>query len=184
MKNTKSLVAAVALAAASFASAPVLAQVGSTQALSVIDNTAFYGDTFEAAAAGQTFTDRFTFTVEETIPQTLNAIVSSISNQPSTGLDITGLSLYDATDALISSGTALNGGRIDVWTLSNNMLDNGRYVMEVRGNVLGNASMTTGGSFGGAVMLAPVPEPETYGMMLGGLGILAFMARNRKSKQA
>ncbi|MGZ8287576.1 MAG: PEP-CTERM sorting domain-containing protein [Telluria sp.] len=27
------------------------------------------------------------------------------------------------------------------------------------------------GSFGGAVMLAPVPEPETYGMMLAGLGL-------------
>ncbi|HEX9171412.1 MAG TPA: FxDxF family PEP-CTERM protein, partial [Telluria sp.] len=136
MKNMKPLVAAVAVAAASFASAPVLAQIQSTQALNVIDNTAFYGDTFEMEDAGKSFTDRFTFTVNETIPQTLNAIVASISNQPSTGLDITGLSLYDSTDALLSSGIARNGGRIDVWTLSDNTLQNGQYVMEVRGNVL------------------------------------------------
>ena len=184
MKNTKSLVAAIAVATASFASAPVLAQVESESALNIIDNTAFYGDTFVMDLAGQTFTDRFTFTVNETIPQTLDAIVSSISNEASTGLDITGLSLLDSTDATVSSGTALNGGRIDVWTLSNDLLVNGDYVMEVRGNILGNTAMTTGGSFGGAVMLAPVPEPETYGMMLGGLGILAFLARSRKSKQA
>jgi hypothetical protein len=27
---------------------------------------------------------------------------------------------------------------------------------------------------------APVPEPETYGMMLAGLGVLGFLARRRK----
>ena len=31
--------------------------------------------------------------------------------------------------------------------------------------------------------LAPVPEPETYAMMLAGLGMLGFMARRRR-KQA
>lgn len=29
--------------------------------------------------------------------------------------------------------------------------------------------------------LAPVPEPETYAMMLAGLGLVGFMARRRKS---
>jgi hypothetical protein len=35
-------------------------------------------------------------------------------------------------------------------------------------------------------MLAPVPEPETYGMMLAGLGVLGLLARRRKAagKQA
>jgi hypothetical protein len=33
------------------------------------------------------------------------------------------------------------------------------------------------------VNTSPVPEPETYGMMLSGLGILGFIAR-RKKKQS
>lgn len=41
------------------------------------------------------------------------------------------------------------------------------------------------GSFAGAVywdnlVYAPVPEPETYAMLLAGLGLLGFMARRRK----
>lgn len=31
---------------------------------------------------------------------------------------------------------------------------------------------------------APIPEPETYAMMLAGLGMLGFMARRRKLKAA
>jgi len=29
-----------------------------------------------------------------------------------------------------------------------------------------------------------VPEPETYAMLLAGLGLVGFMARRRKAKQA
>ena len=33
----------------------------------------------------------------------------------------------------------------------------------------------------GVVEIAPVPEPETYAMLIGGLGLLGFMARRRKA---
>ncbi len=37
------------------------------------------------------------------------------------------------------------------------------------------------GSFNVNMNLAPVPEPETYGMMLAGLGLLSFMVSHKKS---
>lgn len=40
---------------------------------------------------------------------------------------------------------------------------------------------TAGERFGG-VAIAPVPEPESYALMLGGLGLLGFTVRRRKQK--
>ncbi|MCD2516413.1 FxDxF family PEP-CTERM protein [Massilia sp. G4R7] len=179
----KSLIAAIVLASASFGSSAVMAQdvIGnSPQALNLIDNSAFFGDTFEADNQGNTFADRFTFTVDGDMGMNLDAIISSISRSADEGLDITGLALYGEDDTLITNGTSLMSGEMDVWSISSDNLMAGNYYLQVSGTLVSD----TGGSFGGAVMLAPVPEPETYGMMLGGLGVLGFLARRRKAKQA
>ncbi|WP_229408902.1 FxDxF family PEP-CTERM protein [Massilia yuzhufengensis] len=170
------------LASASFGSSAVMAQVvGNTpQVLNLIDDTAFFGDTFEADNEGATFADRFTFSVDATVGMNLDAIISSISRSADVGLDITGLALYGEGDSLLSTGSSLQSGAVDVWTITYNNLGEGDYYLQVSGNLVSD----TGASFGGAVMLAPVPEPETYGMMLGGLGVLGFLARRRKAKQA
>lgn len=179
----KSLIAAIVFASASFGSSAVMAQdvVGnSPQALDLIDNSAFFGDTFAADNAGNTFADQFTFTVEGDVGMNLDAIISSISRSADEGLDITGLALYGEDDNLITTGESLMSGEMDVWSISSDNLAAGNYYLQVSGNLVSD----TGASFGGAVMLAPVPEPETYGMMLGGLGVLGFLARRRKAKQA
>lgn len=178
----KSLIAAIVLASASFGSSAVMAEVvgNSPQALDLVDNSAFFGDAFEAGNEGNTFADRFTFTVDGTIGMNLDAIISSISRTADVGLDITGLALYGEDDTLIANGTSLMSGEMDVWSISTDNLAAGDYYLQVNGNLISETSA----SFGGAVMLAPVPEPETYGMMLGGLGVLGFLARRRKAKQA
>jgi hypothetical protein len=179
----KSLIAAIVLASASFGSSAVMAQdvIGDTpQALNLVDNSAFFGDTFAADNEGNTFADQFTFTIDGDIGMNLNAIISSISGSADTGLDITGLALYGEDDVLISNGTSMMSGEMDVWSISADNLAAGNYYLQVSGTLVSDA----GASFGGAMMLAPVPEPETYGMMLGGLGVLGFLARRRKAKQA
>jgi len=191
----KSLIAAMVLASASFGST-ALAQtggddngLGSTQALELTDNTGFFGDTLSGGTDGgnnggggnngNSFSDRFTFTLNNPIPVNMDAIVASVSRTADVGLDITGLSVFDDTDTLVAQGSALRSGATDVWTVRGNSLENGAYYIRVNGNLLSDESA----SFGGAVMLMPVPEPETYGMMLGGLGILGFLARRRKAKR-
>jgi len=52
----------------------------------------------------------------------------------------------------------------------------GNYFVHIAGTSVGSAS------YNGTLSLTslPVPEPETYGMMLAGLGLMGFMARRRK----
>lgn len=53
----------------------------------------------------------------------------------------------------------------------------GNYTLHVVG--LANNIGTYGGTL--SANAAPVPEPETYGMMLAGLGLMGFVARRRKN---
>lgn len=199
----KSVIAGIVFATATFGSSAVMAQttgggttstIGNTpQVLDLTDGSGFFGDTFAMNNNGATFADHFTFSVTGTTGMNFDAIVSSISRSADTGLDISGLSLYrvgggtgtgsgtggTAGDTLVTSGTSMQSGAIDVWTLSSDNLTAGNYYVLVSGNLVSDTS----GSFGGAVMMsptAPVPEPETYGMMIAGLGVLGFLARRRK----
>ena len=78
------------------------------------------------------------------------------------------------------TGTPIRTGATDVWSVRGNALVAGSYYVRVNGNIASD----DGASFGGAVMLMPVPEPDAYGMMLGGLGILGFLARGRMAKRS
>lgn len=44
-----------------------------------------------------------------------------------------------------------------------------------------HSSFATAGEIRGQLLLAPVPEPETYAMMLAGLGLVGAIARRRKA---
>ena len=188
----KSLIAGIVFATATFGSSAVMAQttpatIGNTpQVLDLTDGSGFFGDTFAMNNNGATFADHFTFSVTGTTGMNFDAIVSSISRTADTGLDFSALSLYrvgggtgtggTAGDTLVTTGSSLQSGSMDVWTLSSDNLAAGDYYILVSGNLVSDTSA----SFGGAVMMAPVPEPETYGMMLAGLGVLGVLARRRK----
>ena len=184
----KSLIAAVVIATASFGSSAMAQTIGnSPQAIDLVGTSGFFGDAFAEDNVSASFADRFTFavpTAQAGSPgTTVNAIVSSIAGSVESGLDITGLSLYSATgNTLVTTGTSLQSGAIDVWTVTSAGLEAGNYYLQVNGDLNSNGSA----AFGGAMSLTtPVPEPETYALMLGGLGVLGFLARRRKGgKQA
>ena len=47
-------------------------------------------------------------------------------------------------------------------------------------DITGVATGIHGGTYGVALSAAPVPEPETYAMLLAGLGVMGAIARRRK----
>ena len=48
-------------------------------------------------------------------------------------------------------------------------------------NGIGNGSL--GGLYNGSISVAAVPEPETYAMLLAGMGVMGFIARRRNKAQ-
>jgi hypothetical protein len=76
----------------------------------------------------------------------------------------------DGADNVMLAANVLNGNLtgVESWTSLGNGWDK---ASDVNVQVFGTS-------------MAPVPEPETYAMMLAGLGLLGFMARRRKQKEA
>lgn len=118
-------------------------------------------------ALGGTFIDTFSFT--PSVPLSL-VDASLITNAFNATQDV---NFSSAT----LNGTALtlspSGGTLETGALSPTALS-GDLVLTVIGFAGGNAS------YAGTLNVSPVPEPETYGMMLGGLAVLGLIARRRK----
>jgi hypothetical protein len=191
---SKSLIAAALLATTlttQFASAAALPPATGVKPVSTyimplegdVDGySANFGHTFLAADAGKTFTDRYTFTIGS-----LDLTTGSLTSKPlgSQDLYISSFNVFAADGTLavkgINNTPASNAtGKMDLWALPvSTILGNGNYYLEVTGQVLGKNS-----SYASEMTLAPVPEPETYAMLLGGLGLIGAVARRRAAKKA
>jgi hypothetical protein len=62
------------------------------------------------------------------------------------------------------------------------LLPAGHYGFNFSGKI---KDIAKGGSYGGTLTLnvSPVPEPETYALLLAGLGLLAFTARRKENNK-
>lgn len=56
----------------------------------------------------------------------------------------------------------------------------GSYIVTASGLLSGPAQISGTGFVGASYAVTAVPEPETYALMLAGLGAVAFVARRRK----
>lgn len=117
------------------------------------------------------FQDVYSFTLANPGDLSGNVVAINFDGYNILGLTVT---LQDSTFALIGTDATPATG----FTFSN--LAAGTYALNVLGFATGNA----GGFYAGGMIAttAPVPEPETYALLLAGLGVVGFMAARRKAQ--
>ena len=119
------------------------------------------------------FQDKFSFTLDAASTVTAVAVAN---NNPSV------LNLIGGTFALFSSADAVNPILLASFSGSTGSdsasvaLDAGDYYYRV----FGLATGTSGGYYSLSSQVTAVPEPETYALLLGGLGVIGFMAARRR----
>ena len=173
-----SLVTQFASAAALPVETAPLSLVGDSEGWTSHFGRNFTGDD----VAGKTFTDHYTFTVGGA-----NLTTGSLTAKPlrSQDLYIYSFNVFSSAGALVVQGNKDNAGpyvpgQKDEWSLPDDVtLAGGNYYFEVTGLVLGKNS-----SYAAEMSLSPVPEAETYAMMMAGLGMVGFVARRRAAKKA
>ncbi|NRR32163.1 PEP-CTERM sorting domain-containing protein [Oxalobacteraceae bacterium] len=173
------MIAAIAMASAAMVSQAAYAGDISTPTTPVelVDGSAFFGQHFNGGHQNDTFADNYSFSL--TGSAFVQGDVFSSSGNANNGLNITGLDLFDS-NGLVGTGHLVSTGAKDEWQLdSTGPLLAGNYYLQVRGSVVSNAS----GKYNSSVTVSPVPEPATYGMMLGGLALVGAIAARRSKKQ-
>lgn len=171
----KSLIGAAVLAAA--ASSAVAANLTKT----AVWTGSSSATTFEHLGEfGTSFFDTLNFTIPTSGSLSTSAVSIDLQNwapTPGMALQITGLqgTVWDNfhPNGIVNYGT-FNGNNT---TFNVGNLSAGTYHIDFTGNVTGQH----GGAYLAALHLAPVPEPETYAMLLAGLGVMGAIARRRKA---
>ena len=123
------------------------------------------------------FSDMITFT----IPGTSDIASTTVANNLLSMLNIDNgmVSLYmemGATDMLMGQ-YSFDGTTGSTWhTMAG--LTSGSYYYQITGDANGSK----GGFYSISSTVTPVPEPETYAMLLAGLGVVGSLYRRRKSR--
>jgi hypothetical protein len=167
--NLKSIIAATVIAVSSVSSFAATYNLGALGA----------GDTFlsgseEAAisVANGSFSDTFNFSLSNlsdlvTAAGTLNF---GKTKKIDTSFNFT---LYNSSNLALGSGTS--GTDFSLASLAS-----GPYKLVVTGLATG----TKGGLYNGVLSVTAVPEPETFALMLAGLGLMGTIARRRNKAAA
>lgn len=168
MKELKSLVLAVSLALTCFTAN---AAVVKSADLDASANNEFY--TYNGVGSvGSTFSDYLAISFDGT-----RDLVGSLSGTSTKGITFTAFNLL-ASDmtTILAEGTLANVGPRLAFGGLDSVNSFGDYFVNIAG-----ISTGTAGYNGTLSLVSPVPEPEVYGMLLAGLGLMGFVARRRKA---
>lgn len=169
--------------AAMLAGMSVGANAATTDLGSVTTDPITFGGT--VLGSGVAFSDIFTFAGSGS-PTTGFSVVDVPLSVGGTNFDsiLTGLSLFSAgangvvgggDDTLLKSATSIDGNSL---TLNYDQPLSGASFFTVTG-----VSNGTAGAIYAGAMAAAVPEPETYAMLLAGLGLMGAVVRRRSNRK-
>lgn len=137
---------------------------------------------FSNTVAGP-FTDIWTFNLGSAAAVAASLTNVEVSFYGSTG-GIQGFSAWLNGTPLMASSSTVFVAPVSITTqvlAGSNILGPGTYQLKVSGTGITGASA----SYGGNIVAQPVPEPESYAMLLAGLGVMGAIAmrRNKAKKQ-
>ena len=124
----------------------------------------------QGTPAAGSFADVYTFSLVSTV--VASASITSVVNGAQ---DIDFSSIVISGPSGSFSFSLLLGDPVEVWSLSSTTLAPGSYTLTLSGT-----NSPAGASYGGNLAVSAVPEPETYAMLLAGLGGLGFVVRRRR----
>ncbi len=131
-----------------------------------------------SSAVKHTFEHEYLFHLNGTV----DALATAVSNDALTKFNIDGgkVELFMSNgDINYANDVSMGSFAFDSTAINSTFshLSAGDYYYQVTGAVMGNK----GGGYQLFSEVSPVPEPETYAMLLAGLGLVGFMVRRRKT---
>lgn len=164
-----------------------------TTALGEVSSSVPTTFTGSVLGAQQSFSDIFTFTLSQPNMSSGYSVVNFPLNIP----DVGSLGTVLSTMSLVTFGTDGLQGTTDDQVLKSVVLPSTGNTQDhlslswdqpITGpaylNIAGVTSGTLGGIYSGSIESIPaIPEPETYAMLLAGLGLMGAVVRRRSSRK-
>jgi len=146
---------------------------------SFVNNGSSFDAVFGNASVSVTpFEDHYTFSA--TPPMFGGGGLSVVSGFTLTGFNVRfdSLELWDITNSsVVATGNIVAGEFLGFASFSS-LISGNDYDIVVNGGL--NSGFSSG-SYSGNISIAPIPEPETYAMLLAGLLVVGFAARWRQA---